>query len=42
VTVTEPTRGSYLTVYPAGEPRPLAASVNMVRGQTVPNLVIAR
>ena len=42
VTVTEPTMGSYLTVYPAGETRPLAASVNMVRGQTVPNMVFAR
>lgn len=42
VTVTQPTMGSFLTVHPAGEERPLAASVNMVRGQTVPNLVLAR
>ena len=42
VTVTEPSTGSYLTVFPTGDPRPLASSVNMVRGQTVPNMVIAR
>ena len=42
VTVTEPTDGSYLTVFPSGETRPLASSVNMVRGQTVPNMVLAR
>ena len=42
VTVTGPTAGSYLTVWPSGEPRPLASSVNMVAGQTVPNMVLAR
>jgi hypothetical protein len=42
VTVTEPTNGSFLTVFPAGDARPLASSVNMVRGQTVPNMVLAR
>lgn len=42
VTVTEPTDGSYLTVWPTGDARPLASSVNMVVGQTVPNLVLAR
>jgi|CXWL01.1.fsa_nt_gi uncharacterized protein (DUF1501 family) len=42
VTVTEPSSGSYLTVWPAGDTRPLASSVNMVRGQTVPNMVFAR
>ena len=42
VTVTEPTVGSYLTVFPAGDQRPLASSVNMVAGQTVPNMVLAR
>ena len=33
---------SYLTVYPTGAPRPLASSLNMLPGQTVPNLVVAR
>jgi len=42
VTVTEPTAASFLTVWPAGEARPLAASVNMAAGQTVPNMVLAR
>jgi hypothetical protein len=42
VTVTEPTSGSFLTVFPTGDARPLASSVNMVRGQTVPNMVFAR
>ena len=42
VTVTGPTAGSFLTVWPSGEPRPFASSVNMVRGQTVPNMVLAR
>ena len=42
VTVTEPSESSYLTVWPAGQVRPEASSVNMVRGQTVPNLVIAK
>jgi uncharacterized protein (DUF1501 family) len=41
VTVTEPTAGSFLTVYPTGQTRPLASSVNMVPGQTVPNMVLA-
>ena len=42
VTVTGPTAGSFLTVWPSGEPRPFASSVNMIPGQTVPNLVLAR
>jgi uncharacterized protein (DUF1501 family) len=42
VTATEPTSGSYLTVWPSGEQRPLASSVNMAPGQTVPNLVLAK
>jgi hypothetical protein len=37
-TVTEPTAGSHLTVYPTGVPRPLAANLNFSAGQTVPNL----
>lgn len=38
VTATE----SFLTVFPAGAPRPLASSLNMLARQTVPNLVVAR
>ena len=42
VTVTEPTAAGYLTVWPAGEVRPLASSLNFLPGQTVPNLVTAK
>jgi len=42
ITVTEPDSPSYLTVWPAGDTRPLASSVNMVASQTVPNMVLAR
>ena len=42
VTVTEPTGYSFLTVWPAGQPRPLASNLNYVPGQTVPNLVVAK
>lgn len=33
---------SFLTLYPAGTPRPLASNLNFVGGQTVANLVVAR
>jgi hypothetical protein len=39
VTVTNTTAPSFLTVWPAGVPRPLASNLNWVSGQTVPNLV---
>jgi hypothetical protein len=39
VTVTDTTSGSYLTIYPAGIPRPLASNLNWTPGTTVPNLV---
>jgi hypothetical protein len=42
VTVTAPTAVSYLTVFPAGELRPVAANLNYGAGQTVPNLVTAK
>ena len=42
VTVTAPTEAGFLTVYPAGEGRPLASNLNFVAGQTVPNLVTAK
>jgi uncharacterized protein (DUF1501 family) len=42
ITATEPTDGSFLTVWPAGQARPLASSVNMAPRQTVPNMVLAQ
>jgi hypothetical protein len=39
VTVTDTTASSYLTVWPAGWPRPLASNLNWTAGTTVPNLV---
>lgn len=41
VTATGPTDASYLTVWPSNDKQPLASSVNMVTGQTVPNMVFA-
>lgn len=38
VTVTNPTSGGYLTVYPGGT-RPTSSNLNFVAGQTVANLV---
>lgn len=40
VTVTEPTASGFLTVWPSGAPRPTASNLNMVPGQTVPNMVV--
>ena len=42
VTVTEPSATSFLTVWPAGEARPLASNLNYVNGLTVPNLVAVK
>jgi hypothetical protein len=42
VTATNPSSPSYLSVWPTGDVRPNASSLNMVAGQTVPNLVFAR
>lgn len=42
VTVTEPTAPSFITVWPTGEARPTASSLNMFPGDVVPNLVIAK
>ncbi|HJV08532.1 MAG TPA: hypothetical protein VJ653_02600 [Acidimicrobiales bacterium] len=42
VTVTQPTGGGYLTVAPAGKPRPFTANLNFTPGQTVPNLVVVK
>src|SRR5437588_2161434 len=41
VAVTNTTNAGYLTVYPQEDPRPLAASLNWVAGQTVANEVQA-
>jgi hypothetical protein len=39
VTVAGTTSGGYLTVWPTGEPQPLASNLNWRAGETVPNLV---
>jgi hypothetical protein len=39
VTATNTTAPSYLTIYPAFTPQPLASSLNWTPGQTVPNLL---
>jgi sugar lactone lactonase YvrE len=39
VTVTEPQQPAYLTVWPAGQPRPVASNLNFGTGQTIANLV---
>ncbi|EQD58142.1 hypothetical protein B2A_04498, partial [mine drainage metagenome] len=40
VTTTNTTAASYLTLYPAGVPQPLASNLNWLTGQTVSNLVV--
>lgn len=42
VTVTRPTVGGHLTIWPAGQDRPTASNLNYLAGQTVPNLVVAK
>lgn len=42
VTVTEPTEAGFVTVWPTGEVKPNASSLNFVPGQTVPNLVVSK
>jgi len=42
VAVTGTTATSFLTVYPTGQPRPLAANLNYVAGDTVSNRVMAK
>ena len=41
-TVTEPTSGSYLTLYPSGASLPFASNLNFSGGQTIPNLVTVK
>ena len=42
VTVTNPAADGFLTVWPCGEPRPLASTVNFTKGATRPNAVLAK
>ena len=42
VTVTAPTGGGYMTVWPSDAAQPNASSLNFVPGNTVPNLVITK
>ena len=42
VTSVDPTSASYLTVWPAGQVRPLASNLNYVPGQVVSNLVVVK
>ena len=42
VTVTEPDGPGFVTVWPCGQPQPLASNLNFVAGQTVANLVVAK
>jgi hypothetical protein len=41
-TVTDPSAGSFLTVFPSNASLPNASNLNFVAGQTVPNLVIVK
>ncbi|WP_431680034.1 N-acetylmuramoyl-L-alanine amidase [Kitasatospora sp. KL5] len=40
VTAVAPSAGSFVTVYPDGQPRPIASNLNFTAGQTIPNLVV--
>ncbi|MFE2165071.1 hypothetical protein ACFXB3_08355 [Streptomyces sp. NPDC059447] len=40
VTATEPTAGSFVSVFPAGTVRNGASNLNFTAGQTIPNLVV--
>jgi hypothetical protein len=42
VTVDQPTAKGFVTVYPTGQPTPLASNLNFVGGQTIANLVTAK
>jgi hypothetical protein len=41
VTVTSPTAGSFVTVYPSGQSQPATSDLNVTPGVTVTNLVVA-
>jgi Bacterial Ig-like domain (group 3) len=40
VTVTGPTSGGFITVYPDAAPKPTASNLNYTRGRTIANLVV--
>ena len=42
VTGTQPSASTYVTVFPTGQPRPTASNLNLIAGQTAPNLMIAK
>jgi hypothetical protein len=42
LTVTQPSAQTWITAFPAGEERPTASNLNVLGGQTRPNLVVAR
>ncbi len=42
VTVTQPTATGWLTLYPTGTTRPVAANLNFTPNKTVPNLVVVK
>ena len=42
VTVTNPTAGSYLTLWPHGSTQPVASDLNFVSGLTVANLTVVK
>jgi hypothetical protein len=42
VIAVDPAVGGFLTVWPTGDPLPLASNLNFATGQTVPNLVVAK
>jgi hypothetical protein len=42
VTGTQPTADTFLTAWPTGDARPLSSNLNLVPGQTAPNLVMVK
>lgn len=42
VTAVDPTRATFLTVYPYGQARPVASNLNVPAGTTRPNLVVVK
>jgi serine protease len=42
VTAVAPTTSSFVTVYPSGQPRPLASNLNITAGSVRPNLVVVQ
>ena len=42
VTVTGPSAGGFLTVYPSGSSQPTASNLNFTPGQSIPNLVTVK